>query len=179
MNIHLKYCFLFISSYQELPPGYTPNGVYPLLQSSVELSSEEKVTVDEIEDVEPTEMTESVIEVVTEDGQPDQPGQPGQPGQATQPGQPDQPDQPGQATQLTEPITEDQTTTEKPITEKEMDEQFYHLAIRVFCLSFSSIQCLYEVGSEELPMQTSSFNSKYLSQSEFINKHYASEYCRE
>lgn len=85
------------------------------------MSSEEKVTVDEIEDVEPTEMTESVIEVVTEDGQPDQPGQP------------------GQATQLTEPITEDQTTTEKPITEKEMDEQFYHLAIRVFCLSFSSI----------------------------------------
>ena len=82
------------------------------------MSSEEKVAVDEIEDVEPTEMTESVIEVVTEDGQPDQPGQ---------------------ATQLTEPITEDQTTTEKPITEKEMDEQFYHLAIRVFCLSFSSI----------------------------------------
>lgn len=164
MNIHLKYCFLFISSYQELPPGYTPNGVYPLLQSSVELSSEEKVAVDEVEDVEPTEMTESVIEVVIEDGQP---------GQATQP------DQPGQATQLTEPITEDQTITEKPITEKEMDEQFYHLAIRVFCLSFSSIQCLYEVGSEELPMQTSSFNSKYLSQSEFINKHYASEYCSE
>ena len=88
------------------------------------MSSEEKVAVDEIEDVEPTETTESVIEVVIEDGQPDQPGQPGQPGQATQ---------------LTEPITEDQTTTEKPITEKEMDEQFYHLAIRVFCLSFSSI----------------------------------------
>ena len=88
------------------------------------MSSEEKVAVDEIEDVEPTETTESVIEVVIEDGQP---------GQATQP------DQPGQATQLTEPITEDQTTTEKPITEKEMDEQFYHLAIRVFCLSFSSI----------------------------------------
>ena len=85
------------------------------------MSSEEKVTVDEIEDVEPTEMTESVIEVVTEDGQSDQPGQS------------------DQATQLTEPITEDQTITEKPITEKEMDEQFYHLAIRVFCLSFSSI----------------------------------------
>ena len=91
------------------------------------MSSEEKVTVDEVEDVEPTETTESVIEVVTEDGQPGQATQPGQPGQATQ------------ATQLTEPITEDQTTTEKPITEKEMDEQFYHLAIRVFCLSFSSI----------------------------------------
>ena len=88
------------------------------------MSSEEKVTVDEVEDVEPTETTESVIEVVIEDGQAGQAGQP---------------DQPGQATQLTEPITEDQTTTEKPITEKEMDEQFYHLAIRVFCLSFSSI----------------------------------------
>ena len=88
------------------------------------MSSEEKVTVDEVEDVEPTETTESVIEVVIEDGQAGQAGQP---------------DQPGQATQLTEPITEDQTITEKPITEKEMDEQFYHLAIRVFCLSFSSI----------------------------------------
>lgn len=26
-------------------------------------------------------------------------------------------------------------------------------------------------------MQVSTFNSKYLSKSEFINKHYASEYC--
>lgn len=26
-------------------------------------------------------------------------------------------------------------------------------------------------------MQVSTFNSKYLSKSEFVNKHYASEYC--
>ena len=59
--------------------------------------------------------------------------------QYTQPTEPTEPTEPTD----TQPTTEDQTTNEKQITEKEMDEQFYHLAIRVFLLSFSLLSSVY------------------------------------
>lgn len=86
------------------------------------MSSEE-----DVEKVETDKVETGETEAVEEDTQDTQDTQPTEPTEPTD----------------TQPTTEDQTTNEKQITEKEMDEQFYHLAIRVFLLSFSLLSSVY------------------------------------
>lgn len=149
---------------QDYPDGFTSTGVYPLLQTSVELTEDE-----------PTEGAETTQ--VTEGVQPTLSTEPADGSTVVEGPETMETMETANAVDAAETVD---PVKERVVSEKEMDDQFLHLCIRVGMMMMMMIneQCLHDVGSDELPMQTSSFNSKYLSQPEFINKHYASEYCR-
>lgn len=55
------------------------------------------------------------------------------------------------------------------ISSEEMDKQFIRLCIR----------CLNDVKETELPMQVSTFNSKFLQKGEYVNRFCSSSFCRD
>ena len=131
-----------------LPEGYTISAVYPLLDVAVECGDEKEMDEENVQQPDTESQQEGSEEVTSQET----------------------------ALQETSELSTEQSSSH-PISESEMDDQLLHLCIRVSIFTLTHIQCFSEIGPEELPIQTSTFNSKYLNQKEFISSHRASDYC--